>query len=198
MKARHIAFDLSRRCRSFAADRRAVSSIEFALLLPLMLTMYFGSIEITDAISADRKVTLVSNTVAQITSQSPSAVSSTDVSNILSAASAVLAPFPVANAVVTLSSVVIDQNGNAAVDWSQSLNGTARAAGSVVTNSIPASLRSSGTKTSVIWGEATYNYTPSLGYVITGTLPMYNQIFVVPRMLPCVQYTGVSTLCPLS
>ncbi len=190
MKVRQLALALSRRCRSFAADLRAVSSIEFALLLPLMMTMYFGSIEITDAISADRRVTLVSNTVAEIASQYAT-VASTDVSNILSAASAVLAPFPVSNVSVTLSSVWIDANGKATVDWSAQLNGTVRSG--VVTSTIPTSLLIPNT--SVLWGEATYNYQPTLGYAITGSIAMYNQIFIRPRLSTCVYYTGVSTLC---
>jgi Flp pilus assembly protein TadG len=105
--------------------------------LPLLLIMYFGSIQITDAISADRQVTMVASTVAEITSQYAT-VSSTDVSNILAAASAVLTPFPVANAKVTLSSVLIDANGNATIDWSATLNGTQRSG--TVTSSIPAAL----------------------------------------------------------
>ena len=51
------------RSHSFAGDRSGSSVVEFALLLPLMMTMYFGSIQITDAISADRQVTLVASTV---------------------------------------------------------------------------------------------------------------------------------------
>jgi len=167
---------LSLRSLRFAADRRGSSAVEFALLLPLMLIMYFGSIQITDAISADRQVTMVASTVAEITSQYTT-VSSNDVSNILAAASAVLTPFPVANAKVTLSSVLIDANGNATVDWSATLNGAQRSG--TVTSSIPATLLVPNT--SVIWGEATYNYKPAIGWVITGTISMYDQIFLRPR-----------------
>jgi Flp pilus assembly protein TadG len=167
---------LSLRSLRFAADRRGSSAVEFALLLPLMLIMYFGSIQITDAISADRQVTLVASTVAEITSQYTT-VSSTDVSNILAAASSVLTPFPVANAQVTLSSVLIDANGKATVDWSATLNGAQRSG--TVTTSIPAALLIPNT--SVIWGEATYNYKPAIGWVLTGTIPMYDQIFLRPR-----------------
>jgi hypothetical protein len=121
-------------------------------------------------------VTLVASTVAEITSQYAT-VSSTDVSNILAAPSAVLTPFPVANAKVTLTSVLIDANGNATVDWSATLNGTQRSG--TVTSSIPAALLVPNT--SVIWGEATYNYKPAIGWVITGTIAMYDRIFLRPR-----------------
>ncbi len=176
MIIRSIFARLLLRSLRFAADRRGASAMEFALLLPLLMIMYFGSIQITDAISADRQVTLVASTVAEITSQYAT-VSSTDVSNILAAASAVLTPFPVANAKVTLTSVLIDANGNATVDWSATLNGTQRSG--TVTSSIPAALLVPNT--SVIWGEATYNYKPAIGWVITGTIAMYDRIFLRPR-----------------
>jgi hypothetical protein len=35
-------------------------------------------------------------------------------------------------------------------------------------------------------GEVTYPYTPSMGYVITGTINMYQTSFFFPRMAPSV------------
>jgi Flp pilus assembly protein TadG len=185
----------------FAADRRGTSAVEFAVLLPLMLTMYFGSIVVTDAISADRQAPLVASTVAEITSQYTQ-MATADVQNVLGnsgssppggAAAAVLTPFPVSNAQVTLSSVVIDGSSVAHVDWSATLYGTQRSG--IVTSLIPQGLLIPCT--SVVWGEATYNYKPVIGSAftgITGAIPLYDQIFLRPRQSPCVQYNG--TLCP--
>jgi Flp pilus assembly protein TadG len=194
MTARRIASVLG--LRRFAADQRGVSVVEFSLLLPVMLTMYFGSIQVTDAISADRQITLVASTVADIASQY-SSVTSSDVSNILAAASSVLTPFPVSKAKVTLTSVLIDSSGNATVDWSVTLNGSLRSG--TVTNAIPAALRPSNVSActspgpsciSVLWGEASYAYKPVVGWVVTGTLNMSNQIFMRPRLSNCVHYNG--------
>jgi Flp pilus assembly protein TadG len=120
-------------------------------------------------------------------------VSPSDVSNILSAASAVLSPFSLTNATVTLTSVTIDNSGNATVAWSSCVNGTARTGS--VTNLIPAGLLVPNT--SVIWGEATYNYKPAIGWVITGTLQMYDQIFLRPRQSTSVTLNG-TTSCSTS
>jgi Flp pilus assembly protein TadG len=174
------------RWRCFAGDRSGSSVVEFALLLPLMMTMYFGSIQITDAISADRQVTLAASTVAEITSQY-SQVATSDVNNILTAAASVMAPFSVtsANTVVTLSSVTIDGSGNATIAWSQSLYGTPRSG--TVTNLIPAGLLIANT--SVIWGEATYSYRPTVGWGLVGTVSMHDQIFLRPRQSTSVTHT---------
>ena len=162
--------------------------------MPLMLTMYFGSLEVTDAISADRQVTLVASTVADITSEY-SSVAAADVSTIMQAACAVMSQFPMSNATVTFSSVTF-LNGTATVAWSFTVGGnpnctpvsTGRAVGTNVTSLIPAALNITGT--SVIWGECTYHYKPVIGYVISGTLTMYNEIFMRPRLSTTVAYTG--------
>jgi Flp pilus assembly protein TadG len=182
----HLAPSLSRR---FVGDRSGSSVVEFALLLPLMMTMYFGSIQVTDAISADRQVTLAASTVAEITSQY-SQVATSDVTNILTAAASVMAPFSFtsANATVTLSSIIVDGNGNATIAWSRCLNGTARSG--TVTNLIPAGLLVANT--SVIWGEATYSYRPTVGWGLVGTVPMYDQIFLRPRQSTSVTLNGSS------
>ncbi len=182
MFRRSVSF-LRQRCCHLASDQRGISAIEFSLLMPLMMVMYFGSIEVTDAISADRQVTLVASTVADITTEYTS-VAASDVTNILNAASTVFYPF--SNAQVVLSSVVIDANGNAYVDWSATQNGTQRSGN--VTSMVPTALRVPNT--SLIWGEATYVYQPMLGYVITGSFNLYNQIFMRPRLSACVQDTG--------
>jgi hypothetical protein len=140
----------------------------------------------TDAISADRQVTLVASTVAEITSQY-SQVATSDVNNILTAAASGMAPFSVtsANTAVTLSSVTIDNNGNATIAWSQSLYGTPRTG--TVTTLIPAGLLIPNT--TVIWGEATYSYRPTVGWGLVGTVSMYDQIFLRPRQSTSVTHT---------
>jgi hypothetical protein len=35
---------------------------------------------------------------------------------------------------------------------------------------------------SLIWGEVTYPYTPSMGYVITGTISIYESVYFYPRL----------------
>jgi Flp pilus assembly protein TadG len=198
MIAHRILRSLSFRCRRFAADRRGVSAVEFALLLPLMLTMYFGSIQITDGISADRQVTLVASTVAEIASQY-SSVAPSDLTNILNAAANVFTPFPMQNGsttvgTITLTSVTVDATGKATVDWSKSLNGTQRSVGAVVTSSIPSGLLNAtpGVASSLIWGEATYSYKPVVGWVVTGTVPMYDQIFLRPRQSSSICLQGTN------
>jgi Flp pilus assembly protein TadG len=181
------------RLRGFPADQNGVSAVEFAILLPLMLTLYLGGVEISQAVSADRKTTLVAHTVGDLTAQA-SNVTSSEVTNILNASSAVAYPFPVSNLKVTLSSVCIDSTGTkATIGWSQTLNGTARSVGGTVTNLIPSALMIANT--SLIWGEASYAYKPTIGWTITGTLNLKDQFFLRPRLSCSVQLNSASGCC---
>ena len=50
----------------FAGDRRGVSAVEFALLAPLMITLYVGCAEVSDGVGADRKVSLTAAALANL------------------------------------------------------------------------------------------------------------------------------------
>jgi Flp pilus assembly protein TadG len=180
---RLLSEPFARRLAALARDERGVSAVEFALLLPLLLTLFLGAVEVSQGIAADRKVTLTARTVADLVSQAQSLTSS-DMTNSLAAASAVMAPYPDGNLKTTVSSVKIDASGNATVDWSATKNGTARAKGSGVT--LPTALKVPNTW--LIFSEVEYAYTPTIGYVVSGTLTLKDQIYMRPRMSDSVTY----------
>ena len=92
---------IERRLRRLIGDERGVSAVEFAMLLPLMLTLYLGAVEVSQGIGADRKVTLTARTIADLVSQ-VSSIGNADMTNALNASSAVMAPFPISNLKVTV------------------------------------------------------------------------------------------------
>jgi Flp pilus assembly protein TadG len=165
-------------------DQRGVAAVEFAMLLPLMLTLYLGTVEISQGVGVDRKVTLTARTVADLASQVTS-INNTDMTNLLNASSAVIMPYDATKLKSTVSQVDIDANGNATIKWSDTLGGTAHAAGSSVT--VPAALNVKNT--SLIWGEVSYSYQPPIGQNIlqllglpTGTINLSDQIYMAPRL----------------
>ena len=168
---------LSQQLARFGGAQDGVSAVEFAMLLPLMLTLYLGTVEVSQGVGIDRKVTLTSRTVADLASQVTS-IASSDMQNILNASSAVIAPYDPGKLKVTVSEVNIDNNGDATIAWSCTLGGTAHAIGSSAT--VPSALKVANT--SLIWGEASYIYKPAIGYVVTGTLNLSDQIYMRPRV----------------
>jgi Flp pilus assembly protein TadG len=167
----------SRVLARFSQDRRGVSAVEFALLLPLMVTLYLGSVEISDGVGIDRKVTLVSRTVADLASQ-VSSINNSDMTNLLTASSAVVAPYDASKLKVVVTAVSVDNTGVAKVTWSDTLGGTARTVGSVIT--LPTALNINNSQ--LILSEVTYDYKPAIGYVITGTLTLADKIYMRPRL----------------
>jgi len=188
-RLRSLSHSLARRIAAFRADARGTSAIEFALLLPVMLTLYVAGTEISNAIAIDRKVTLTARTVTDLVSRA-STISTGDMSDILSGSAVVIAPYVPNNLKFTVSEIYIDNNGNAKVwGFSCSYQGTPRTIGEAVT--LPPQLTVNNSY--LIWGEAQYDYTPPIAYVISGTLNLKDQIFMSPRMSSSV--TGPPT-CP--
>ncbi len=165
-------------------DQRGVAAVEFAMVLPLMLTLYLGTVEISRAVGVDRKVTLTTRTVADLASQVAS-INNTDMTTLLNASSAVIMPYDASMLKVTVSQVDIDANGNAKVKWSDTLGGTAHAPNAPVT--LPAALNVKNT--SLIWGEVSYSYQPPIGQNVlqllglpSGTINLSDQIYMAPRL----------------
>jgi Flp pilus assembly protein TadG len=178
------------RLPGFVGDQRGVSAIEFAMLAPVMIALYFGVVEISQGIAAQRKVTMTARTIADLVSQTQNATD-TYVTNALNAATAVMAPFPDSKLKITVSSIAI-ANGTAKVSWSEAnKNGTARAKGSTVALD-PALAIDGGT---LIWSEVEYAYTPAIGYVISGTLTMKDRLYMRPRQAACVTRQNVQSTC---
>jgi Flp pilus assembly protein TadG len=180
---------LARRMLRLARDRRAVSSIEFALLLPLLLALYVAGSELTKGVAIGRKVTLTARTVADLVAR-VNTTSTSDLQNTFSATVAVIAPYDTAPMAVTVSQIKIDNQGNATIDWSCSYQGTARAANSPVTP--PAAFVTPNTY--LIWGESQYAFTPPIAYVVTGTIMLQDQIYTAPRLSNKVIFSPVT--CP--
>jgi len=149
-------------------------------------------VEVSQAVGADRKTTLVAHTVGDLVAQATD-ITSTGADDVLAAASTIAAPFPVSNLKITISSVCIDSTGRiATIAWSRaSANATARSG--TVTSSIDSRLMVAGT--SLIWGEASYDYRPTIGWTITGTLTMNDKTFLRPRLGKSVTLNSASG-CP--
>ena len=49
-----------------AQDERGISAVEFALILPIMISMYLGAVEFGHALTIDRRVTSVASSAADL------------------------------------------------------------------------------------------------------------------------------------
>jgi Flp pilus assembly protein TadG len=160
----------------FVGNERAAAAAEFALLLPFLLILYTGAIELLDDITVNRKVALIAQTVTNIVSQYTTISTSSQLPDIFAASSAVMMPYT-GKVTIVVSCIAIDSKGKATVSWSQSVNGTARTAGSTVT--VPTALAVANT--SLVLGEASYKYTPFLDLIKIGALTFSASNYISPR-----------------
>jgi Flp pilus assembly protein TadG len=165
------------------ADCRGIAATEFAMIVPLMMVMFFGTVEFSSGVAVDRKVTLMARTLSDLTSQSTT-VDNTTLANFFAASTAIMTPYSKVPTQSTITELYVDPNTLAArVQWSQ--GAAPHTPGTPMT--IPAELKVGGTY--LIWSEVTYQYVPMLGYVMGKTgVNLADASFTRPRQSTCVMY----------
>lgn len=187
--------------KRFVHERDGISAVEFALILPFMLTLYLGGSELGDGMAIQFKATLAARTAADLATQYTNIPDTTTMNQILGAASTVMTPYPTANMTITVSELQLTTGSTTGkVIWSASNSGNGRTVNS--TFPLPTAMQAlapatpSSPNVYLILGEVTYPYTPSMGYAITGTINIYEDFVFSPRLASCVQYTVNGTPSP--
>ena len=196
---------ISPRVRDLLSDRSGLAAVEFAMIFPIMVVLYFGVVEFSSAIAVDRKATQVARTLSDLTSQSVS-VADADLISFGQAAKAIMTPYPAQPLISSITEVYVDNaTGVTRAQWSKGL--TIGPTGDVTVSAgphnpgdvvvLPTSL-AVAKGTYVIWSKVNYTYTPAIGYMMSKTgLPFNDAAFTRPRLVLCVIYpTGGSSACP--
>jgi len=159
----------------FRRAKDGLAAVEFAMLAPVMVALFLGSIELCDALDCQQKVTGMASTASDLVAQETQ-ITNSDISNVFSAVNSIVYPYPTTGLQIVISSVV-DNNGTAKVAWSDAQNASPRAVGSVVT--LPTGVMPSNG--SVILAEVTYPYGSPVSDYITGTINMNETFYGRPR-----------------
>jgi Flp pilus assembly protein TadG len=172
------------RARAFLAearhDTRAVSAVEFAMIVPVMCTLFLASVETTQGLQIDRKVSLTARALSDLASQA-TVIADTEMTNILDASSDILTPFSASNALMVVTGIQIDVTGTARVVWSDQRNSTRYTCGATI--AVPTQLKPDlGTTGFLVLAEVKYNYNPIIGYLITGTVQLSDRLYTRPRI----------------
>jgi Flp pilus assembly protein TadG len=165
------------RVAGLVRNERASAAVEFAVVVPIMLTLFFGTIEFSSGVAVDRKVTLVTRTLSDLVSQS-SCVDNTMITNFINAGKAIMTPYSVTPLNQTVTELYVDPaTSTAKVQWSK---GTSPR-GNGTTVGIPAALLINGTY--LIYSEVNYQYVPTIGYVMAKTgVNLSDYTYTRPRL----------------
>jgi Flp pilus assembly protein TadG len=197
LRARRSVADLIENCRGNSA-------VEFAFIVPVMLVMFFGTIELSSGVAVDRKTTLVARTLSDLTSQSAAqALNDSYMLNVFTSTIAILQPYAAVPATATISEIYVDSNAIASIQWSTAATygagaaqatqvTSSRSAGNIVTTIVPSQMLVK--QTYLILSEVNYVYTPAVGYVMKTAITLKDTAYTRPRLFSCLTYPTNSIL----
>lgn len=175
---------------SILRDRRAVAAVEFALLLPLMLTLFIGGNEISQALAIYRKVGHTGSTLGDLVAQ-VSTLTVSQMTDIFAASVSVMTPYDPTTTQMVISAVKYTTAKGYKVCWSRAQIATAWTAGSAPPVTIPAGLITDGQE--VIVTQVKYSYTSAFSTIMkdiwgTGAITLADLSYFRPRTSATVIY----------
>jgi Flp pilus assembly protein TadG len=168
--------------KRFAGDRRGVTAVEFALIAPLMILLYFGLAELCQSLIAERKASHVASAVGDLVAQSESVTSAagssaTSLQDIFNIGASIMAPYDTSTLQVRVTSVTANALAVPKVDWSAGYGGFAALA-KQATVTLPMTMNVSD---SIVMAEVKYSYRSPIAFVLPKA-QNYSEIFYLrPR-----------------
>jgi Flp pilus assembly protein TadG len=162
-------------------DNRGAAVVEFALILPVMLTLYVGSIEASVLITMDRKVQSAAGAVGDLVARSDDQISADQLRNYFQAASGILSPYSADTLKQVVTSVQIRKDGTTRVDWSRGFNGGTPRTSFILPREMKDIVWDRTRDKYIIVAEASTAFQPMFGLVFTQAISLQRQSFFMPR-----------------
>ena len=167
---------------SLLSHESGIAAVEFAMVLPILLVLWIGGVEVTSGLSVDRRLNNFASSMGDLVSRTKQ-IPYSRIEDIFDLAEAAMFPYEATGITMRITAVTIEMNGNAKVAWSRARDMTAYAKDTQVNDSVPASLRPpSDRESQIIMAEVFYTYEPAIGYVITSEVELEDRMYFVPRV----------------
>lgn len=184
-------------------NRGGTAAIEFAMIVPALLTLVMGCYEASRLILADLKLEAAAETAADLVAQTrvSTVLQSSDFTNITNATTQVMTPLPTGGNQLEIAYASITYStGSPVIDWHVEVNGaTAINASSLPNSASAANLgnEATGSTDSVIVAQLTYAYTSPISYVLKSSYTLSQAALNRPRYMSCVPtYLNTNDVCP--
>ena len=170
--------------RRLAGDVSGNAAVDFAILLPVLLALFLGVVEVTSVLRVDRKVIDAAQTTADLVSQRRE-VDNAQLNDIITAAELIFEPFPASAMKVGIVGVRYDEDtGAPEVDWTKTKNGGS------VPNALSVAQGLGEEGEGVIVVRVTYDYTPVFFDFILSAMEIEETAVLRPRRSTYVQGPG--------
>ena len=171
---------------AWKACKSGIAAVEFAMLLPVMVIIFFGLVEVSNAMTVNRKVAIAANSLADLAAQSDFLLIS-NMDDLFEGVLTIVEPNDSSGMQLNLVSVILDEDGDPVVHWSRDYEGnTPYAQGADFVNLDDEEVLSANGSLIVV--EMVYTYTPSLtSHFIDSPLVFHRQSIRWPRLTRRVQ-----------
>lgn len=172
-------FSLRNYTRRFRDDERGIAAIEFAIIAPIMIGMYFGLAEIAHALSTDRKISHGTNVAGDLATQQPEIVDD-GIEEIISAALRVMDIPDVQNVSIDIESFILPAAGQPAESQGRiRLNNAISNFDSYDTTNLDTKLLNENS--GVVVTRVRYKYTPIEARFFDTTVTLEETFLLKPR-----------------
>lgn len=159
--------------------------LEFALILPVLLLLVLGGVEISRYIQAAQKVDKMTHTIVDLVAQAPS-ISMAELDQIMEAAQHVMTPYPFSdNGVIIVSCVGYDAYGQLRVKWQHRGGGElvrASRVGAVGSAPVLPEDFTLDNRDNVIIAESFFTISPIINTQYVEATEFYRTAYYLPRL----------------
>jgi hypothetical protein len=172
--------------KHFLSNERGVAMVEFGLMLPLLMTLFYGGIEITRYLLIAQKIEKMAHAAADVTAQSKT-LTTASIDQVLAATGNIIEPFESgANTRVVISSLYrAPGQPSARVNWKYYGGGTLSESGAIgAVGAVPVMPGgfTFNERENVISAEIYFRFSPLLTSDYFGTTTIYRAAFYKPRL----------------
>jgi hypothetical protein len=192
-RAVNLSQFLVRGAAAFVRAKSGLAAVEFAFIAPLMILLFLGIVEGSNALAVSRRVSLAVNTLADLASQE-SQLSPDQLDDLFIGVEQIIAQGDIAATIRIVSLAVDPDTDEVVVRWSRDNSGGAPYAQGAPYDDLPdASLLDESS--SVIVGEIDYYYAPPLTRAVFPPVDFAKSASRWPRRSARVQFCVSPGVC---
>lgn len=170
--------------RRFRVDIRGVAAVEFAFIAPILIVMYFGIAEFTQAMIVKRRVSHVASSIGDLTARVTN-VTTSDTTEIFQVARTIISPLSTTPLRMRITSIS-QTSGTARVQWSDASNWTTFTPNNTIT--VPSGVLSNGQ--TVIRADVQYTFDSTLRFMMPNGVTFNQTYYMRPRLSDAVTHNN--------
>ena len=208
LQARRAVRGVRGRMAAWTQNAEGVAAIEFALLAPMISLLFVGAVEMSQALTVDRRAQQIASATADLVARANATITSMEMSDIMRVGGYLMLPYSSTPLQTTVRNITSSPTSATTTkqSWYCSYNlsgsGATTCACNVTAYTLPSGLIS--TNDSVVVTEVKYNYTPLIfDTIMTRTFSRTGSYYVLskvayakPRSQAAMLQQSNGTSCP--